>query len=278
MEHFDSFEMPPPLEWEEEMFGLGGGGGELFCAPTIRSKRSIAFAAAITVCCFSTSGTGGLVLLTSSAGFPATCARMSGLSKLISCIYSNGRDLLREGPSQNPECFQGAKSWSRRKTADGCSKPNARSAGLPNPAFCLELLVVGLKKIRSEGVGGALGRRIGPSTQDKIAYAASMIVNPKNANAFKLMGSQALKGVKNYYGKGVDINAMIGKLPSPAKGWTLPGHNYTGPYNPLEKQLDYDPETGSIRQIFQQPSGLSDAVAMQHDVGYSSCDYSCDYW
>ena len=36
-------------------------------------------------------------------------------------------------------------------------------------------------------------------------------------------------------GAGFDIHAAIGKLPKPKKGWTLPGHNYTGPYNPLEK-------------------------------------------
>ena len=32
-------------------------------------------------------------------------------------------------------------------------------------------------------------------------------------------------------GKGVDIHKAIGKLPKPKKGWTLPGHNYTGPNN-----------------------------------------------
>ena len=35
------------------------------------------------------------------------------------------------------------------------------------------------------------------------------------------------------------------KLPKPKSGWTLPGHNYTGPYNPLEQQLRYDPATGA---------------------------------
>ena len=49
--------------------------------------------------------------------------------------------------------------------------------------------------------------------------------------------------------KGVDVHKAIGKLPKPRKGWTLPGHNYTGPYNPLEDQLRY----------------------AQHDVDYSVC-------
>ena len=36
-------------------------------------------------------------------------------------------------------------------------------------------------------------------------------------------------------GKGVDIHKAIGKLPKPKSGWTLPGHKYTGPYNPLDQ-------------------------------------------
>ena len=67
------------------------------------------------------------------------------------------------------------------------------------------------------------------------------------------------------------LHKAIGKLPKPKKGWTLPGHNYTGPYNPLEKQLSYDPQTGKILKIFQQPTGATDAVAMQHDVDYAVC-------
>ena len=48
-------------------------------------------------------------------------------------------------------------------------------------------------------------------------------------------------------GAGIDIHKAIGKMPKPKKGWTLPGHNYTGLYNPLEKQLTYDPNTGTDR-------------------------------
>ena len=72
-------------------------------------------------------------------------------------------------------------------------------------------------------------------------------------------------------GGAFDLHKAIGKLPKPKKGWTLPGHNYTGPYNPLEKQLSYDPQTGKILKIYQQPTGTTDAVAMQHDVDYAVC-------
>ena len=63
----------------------------------------------------------------------------------------------------------------------------------------------------------------------------------------------------------------IGKLPKPRKGWTLPGHNYTGPYNPLEDQLRYDPTTGEILEFYVNPTGKTDAIAAQHDVDYSVC-------
>ena len=73
-------------------------------------------------------------------------------------------------------------------------------------------------------------------------------------------------------GKGVDIHKAIGKLPKPKGGFTLPGHNYTGPYNPLEKQLRYNPTTGEILEFYQKPTGKTDAIAAQHDVDYSVCE------
>ena len=72
-------------------------------------------------------------------------------------------------------------------------------------------------------------------------------------------------------GKGDDIHKAIGRFPKPKKGWTLSGHNYTGPYNPLNEQLRFDPETGEILEFYQKPSGKTDAIAAQHDVDYSVC-------
>ena len=72
-------------------------------------------------------------------------------------------------------------------------------------------------------------------------------------------------------GGAIDIHKQIGKLPKPKGGWTLPGHKYTGPYNDLENQLRYNPETGEILEIYDQPTGATDAVSMQHDVNYSVC-------
>lgn len=37
-----------------------------------------------------------------------------------------------------------------------------------------------------------------------------------------------------------------------------PGHRYTGPYNDLENQVRYDPETGEILEIYDPPTGPTD--------------------
>ena len=73
------------------------------------------------------------------------------------------------------------------------------------------------------------------------------------------------------FGGAMDIHKAIGMLPKPKSGWTLPGHRYTGPYNPLDKQLEYDPVTGEILEIYDKTTGKTDAIAMQHDVDYSVC-------
>ncbi len=76
-------------------------------------------------------------------------------------------------------------------------------------------------------------------------------------------------------GTGIDIHKIIGKLPKPKGGWTLPGHKYTGPWNPLHQQLDENdnPLPG------QEPYNQVDAIAMRHDICYRDHENSksdCD--
>ena len=82
---------------------------------------------------------------------------------------------------------------------------------------------------------------------------------------------------KDLDGAGVDIHKMIGKLPKPKGGFTLPVHKHKGPYNDLDSQVRFDPITGKILEIYDQPTGRTDAIAMQHDVDYSVCrdDQKC---
>ncbi|KAL9979621.1 hypothetical protein ACROYT_G017304 [Oculina patagonica] len=155
-------------------------------------------------------------------------------------------------------------------------KVKAKNGRLMEKSNCY---ICGKKKskfIKSHS-GGALARRKGPSTVDKIAYVASNFITPSPsfASMARLLAGQALKGVKDnvdYYrkGEGIDIHKAILKV-APKKGFVIPGHKYTGPGNPLEKQVKWDPKTGKILKIYEQPTGKTDAVSMQHDVDYSVC-------
>ena len=62
----------------------------------------------------------------------------------------------------------------------------------------------------------------------------------------------------------MDIHKVIGSLPRPKKGFVLPSHKYTGPYNPLNEQLDENdqPLPG------QEPFNAVDAISMRHDICY----------
>ena len=62
----------------------------------------------------------------------------------------------------------------------------------------------------------------------------------------------------------MDIHKAIGKLPRPKRGFVLPHRKYTGPYNPLNEQLDeFDqPHTG------QETYNAVDDISMRHDICY----------
>ena len=70
------------------------------------------------------------------------------------------------------------------------------------------------------------------------------------------------------WGKGLDIHKWIGKLPKPKSGWTPTSYKYMGPYNPLDKQLEYDRETGEVTKWHVQPYNKVDEIAAHHDICY----------
>ena len=70
------------------------------------------------------------------------------------------------------------------------------------------------------------------------------------------------------WGAGVHIHKWIGKLPKPKAGWTPGKYKYMGPYNPLEKQLSYNPETGEVTEWKVKPYNKVDEIAAYHDICY----------
>ena len=125
------------------------------------------------------------------------------------------------------------------------------------------------------GLKGAFNLgRIGASKAIKSHFAKQKIKGMASKyldQALDSITSDLSKKLDPLHGGAIDIHKAIGKLPKPKGGWTLPGHRYTGPYNDLENQLKYDPKTGQILEIYDMPTGKTDAIAMQHDVDYSVC-------
>ena len=74
--------------------------------------------------------------------------------------------------------------------------------------------------------------------------------------------------VTDMFGSGIDIHKWIGKLPKPKAGWTPGKYKYMGPYNPLDKQLNYDPETGKVTEWRVKPYNKVDEIAAYHDICY----------
>ena len=70
------------------------------------------------------------------------------------------------------------------------------------------------------------------------------------------------------WGAGLDIHKWIGKLPKPKAGWTPGKYKYMGPYNPLDKQLSYDPNTGELLEWKVKPYNRVDEIAAYHDICY----------
>ena len=116
-----------------------------------------------------------------------------------------------------------------------------------------------------------LGRK-GASEAVKSDYVKRKIKETANKyldQALDSFSSDLSNKLDPFSGKGIDIHKAILKV-APKKGFVMPGHNYTGPGNPLEKQLKHD-STERIIEIYQQPTGKTDSVSMQHDVDYTVC-------
>ena len=79
---------------------------------------------------------------------------------------------------------------------------------------------------------------------------------------------QTILNHTQHYG---DIHKVIRKIPfKPKKGFLLPKHRYTGPYNPLHLQLD--PQDNPLSG--NEPYNAGDAISMCHDICYRDNEMS----
>ena len=68
----------------------------------------------------------------------------------------------------------------------------------------------------------------------------------------------------------IDIHSILGKNPM-TRNILKPkfGYRYCGPYNNLNKQIDYNKTTGQIYKIHDKPKNKTDEICMKHDICYS---------
>lgn len=69
-----------------------------------------------------------------------------------------------------------------------------------------------------------------------------------------------------YKGSRLDFQKAIRKIPKPKAAWTPENYKYMGPYNPLEKQLEYDNNTGEVSKWHVQPYNKVDEIAAYHNI------------
>ena len=79
--------------------------------------------------------------------------------------------------------------------------------------------------------------------------------------------SQFIRNKENQGGS-IDIHKLIGKLPRPKSGFTPSKYKNMGPYNPLEKQFEYDPNTVEVQKWHVKPFNKVDEIAAYHDICY----------
>ena len=68
----------------------------------------------------------------------------------------------------------------------------------------------------------------------------------------------------------IDIHSLLGKNPI-TRNILKPkfGYKYCGPYNNLDKQVDYNKNTGKIYKVYDKPKNKTDSICMMHDICYS---------
>ena len=73
-----------------------------------------------------------------------------------------------------------------------------------------------------------------------------------------ITGNPITKNLMKPWGSNAKPNSLRGKI----------FNRYTGPGNSVQQQVDFNPYTGKIYKIYDQPSSKNDECSMYHDVKY----------
>ena len=74
-----------------------------------------------------------------------------------------------------------------------------------------------------------------------------------------ITGNPITKNLMKPWGSNAKPNSLRGKL----------FNKYTGPGNPVQQQVDFNPYTGQIYKVYDPPSSNNDRCSMFHDVKYT---------
>ena len=74
-----------------------------------------------------------------------------------------------------------------------------------------------------------------------------------------ITGNPITKNLMKPWGSNSKANSLRGRL----------FNRYTGPGNPVQQQIDFNPYAGKIYKIYDQPSSKNDECSMYHDIMYT---------
>ena len=74
-----------------------------------------------------------------------------------------------------------------------------------------------------------------------------------------ITGNPISKNLMKPWGSNSKANSLRGKL----------FNRYTGPGNPVQQQVDFNPYTGQIYEVYDPPSSKNDRCSMIHDIMYT---------
>ena len=74
-----------------------------------------------------------------------------------------------------------------------------------------------------------------------------------------ITGNPISKNLMKPWGSNSKPNSLRGKL----------FNKYTGPGNPVQQQVDFNPYTGQIYNVYDPPSSNNDRCSMFHDIKYT---------